>query len=155
MTKCDKCLHRCKSECCTWVPMKQEFLETHQDKFQRPVYGVAEIEGGPKCVYAITHIETKETKIDGKMQLVNGIDKQKQICPFLTSKYRCAVYADRPNICRAFGTDNRPDHPFTCHFHLGKSYHTPNLPEDVRMANAIKYIDDYKKYPGLIKELTQ
>lgn len=71
----------CKSDCCGVVPFKKGWVEKHKADIQKQFITKHEI-GRNLFVY-----ETANLK-----------------CIFLTSKNRCAVYDDRPEICRLFGT---------------------------------------------------
>lgn len=143
--KCSKCFSKCHAECCTWVDLDIEWVSKNRDKIQRNVYGYIESEIPGKAKF-VTNMELDS---DGK------IDNLKQTCPFLTSEYKCAVYKERPFICRVFGTETPEDHPFTCHYHLGKPYHfPPHWGKDISCLHTIKYYDSIlKKYPNIAKEL--
>lgn len=137
--KCTKCnIQKCHAECCTWVPLNENFIHKHEDKLQRHIYAMNIIFEGignngaiGQCITnpeQITDEKRKELKAQGiqvKDEQQIYINKQKQYCPFLTSDYKCAVYDDRPELCRIYGTTIEPDNTFTCHYHLGKDYHFP------------------------------
>lgn len=141
---CKKCMHKCHAECCAWVDLDLKWVEKHKDKIQRDVYGY--VDSLPGKVKFITNV---------KQDAEGRIDNRKQICPFLTADFKCAVYNDRPFVCRVFGTDMREDHPFTCHYHLGKNYHFPlNRTKQETMIAIAKYYNELtKKYPNLLNEL--
>lgn len=150
--KCLKCnISKCKAQCCYWVPFPIKFLEAHADKMIRPVYGIACNEHNDKVGQAITHVETKI--VDGKEQ--NIIEQTKQKCPFLTDDNKCNIYKIRPELCRCFGTKLSEDHPFTCHFHLGKNYHFPdkNTPEYAKINNVKYFVSDYLNNKRLMKQM--
>jgi hypothetical protein len=70
-------------ECCGAIPFEAEFLEKHKDKIQRPI-----IESLP---FAKTEI----------YPVTKG-----NACPFLRKEdMRCAIYEERPEICRRYGYD--------------------------------------------------
>lgn len=82
--KCD--VSRCHAACCGLVPIPRETIEKHLGDMQGPF---------------------------DKILFINGQDivvKQRTAtCAFLTSDYKCAIYDDRPEICRIFG--NRSNNP--------------------------------------------
>lgn len=142
--ECRKCFGKCHAECCTWVDLNIEWVKKHQDKIQRSVYGY--IDTYPGQGKFITNMDKDP---EGK------IYNDRQICPFLSKDFKCAVYKERPLICRLFGTDTREDHPFTCHYHIGKSYHFPvSRTSEECIANMMKYLSEIQtKHPNIIKEL--
>lgn len=151
MKKCIKCdIKRCKAQCCTWVPFRISFLEQHQDKMVRPVLALVTDDREPNIGKPITFVE--EITKDGKEY--NYVDESKQTCPFLTEDYRCNIYKIRPEICKCFGTKLAEDHPFTCHFHLGKNYHFPDkgTPEFNKIDNLKYFNSDFSTNKKLLKE---
>ena len=145
--KCD--IKKCKAQCCTWVPFNINFLEKNADKMVRPVFAIVTDEK-EKVGKPITHVEKRIE--NGKE--VDFIDERKQICPFLTDNYKCNIYKNRPEICKCFGTKLSEDHPFTCHFHIGRNYHFPDkkTPEFLKINN-IKYYPEIIKNRRLVKEM--
>ena len=76
-------IFKCKNcgRCCGPFPMERKFIEQHKDKIQTTPIQVHDIGGG------LVVLETISLK-----------------CVFLSEKFRCEIYADRPKICRMFGT---------------------------------------------------
>ena len=70
-------------QCCGVFPIPNDIFAAHQGKAQRP-YSLIETEGH---VIAVTD--------DG-------------YCIFLDSDKRCAIYADRPGLCRLYGEIPNP-----------------------------------------------
>ena len=150
--KCSKCnIQKCHAECCTWVPLSENFIHAHEDKVQRPIYGmnilfetkkntIGQCITNPEMVNDERRKELRSQGVPIKDTDQVYIDKQKQLCPFLTTDYRCAVYHDRPELCKTFGSTNEPDNTYTCHYHLGKDYHFPKEgSEEHKAINTFKY----------------
>ncbi len=74
---------KCGAECCSVVPLPRSLYFANIDKVFREVGQVMDIEGG----YVIP------MTLDMK-------------CPFLTEDLGCAIYEDRPPICRKFGDES-------------------------------------------------
>ena len=135
--KCSKCdISKCHAECCSWVPLSEKFLHAHEDKLQRPIYGMSIIfenkeDNIGQCITnpeVVTEERRKELRSKGipiKDTDTVYIDKRKQLCPFLTTDYKCVIYHDRPELCKIFGSTSQDDNTFTCHYNLGKDYHYP------------------------------
>jgi len=77
---CQKC-----GECCLNIPIEIEFVNTRRDKFQRIV--IEEI------------ISPKEIG-DSRFIFIRTSDGK---CVFLDQHNECAIYYDRPKICRDYG----------------------------------------------------
>ena len=133
--KCLKCnIQKCKAECCTWVPLRLQFLKENEALIQRPIYHLDTSDFDGYIVRCVTNIQ--EITPELKLRLLQRgeevgdqkfyVDIKLQTCPFLKSDYSCAVYDIRPEICRCFGTKTEPDNTLTCHYHLGKNYHFPD-----------------------------
>lgn len=76
---CRKCPEG--SGCCGIIYFKKDFIERNKNKFQ---------------------VEPTEIKTDGEIGAVITDDL---MCVFLNRKTKlCAVYDDRPEVCRLFGT---------------------------------------------------
>lgn len=76
---CSKCPEG--SGCCGLIQMPKDLIEKNKDKFQ---------------------VEPKEIKIIGSLGVVLIDDLQ---CVFMNRKTKlCAIYDDRPEVCRLFGT---------------------------------------------------
>lgn len=151
MKTCKECFHKCKAQCCTFVPLTIKFVEENKHKFQRKVYHYSPHPNNLNLVYPVVEIDKF---------LPNGIpvvSMDKQICPFLDKNHRCVVYDKRPEICRIYGTTTEPDCSLTCGYHLGKDYSYPkdNTPEKQAMDDAQaqgKYITKIMGNQKLIKE---
>jgi Fe-S-cluster containining protein len=76
--------------CCEKFPMDPTLVNTHRDKFQRPV----------RNEILKFHPFTA--------QLVMIVDTDSSYCVFLKSDNTCAIYEDRPKICRMFGHSEGP-----------------------------------------------
>jgi len=79
----------CKKDCgncCGCVPFTLEVIEKHKDKFQREV------------------IETLPAGEDEVVVVSNT-----GMCVFLKEDKSCAIYEDRPDVCRKYGV--HPDLP--------------------------------------------
>ena len=165
---CNKCnIQKCKAECCAWVPLNENFIHKHEDKLQRPIYAMNILFEGTngnnvgQCITnpeKLTDERRKELQANGlKIEPVHEvyIDKSKQFCPFLTADCKCAVYQDRPELCKKFGSTTEDDNTFTCHYHLGKNYHFPKdgTPEKAKI-NDFKYFKrDVINNTKLFKEM--
>ena len=68
------------SACCTVVFFPKGFIDVHKERIQREIEEIAPWKDGSEAPV------TKDLK-----------------CPFLTNENKCAVYEDRPEVCRAFG----------------------------------------------------
>jgi len=75
-----KCHPNCKSDCCGPVIMPKEIWERNKDKAQRPLKEFFELDKGA-CVPA-----TEDLK-----------------CIFLNAEGKCAIYDDRPQVCKDYG----------------------------------------------------
>jgi Fe-S-cluster containining protein len=78
-----KCRDNC-GECCGIVGFSREFLERNKDKFQRPIEEFVGWKNGELIPV------TKDIR-----------------CPFLKPDKTCAVYEERPDVCREFGISPR------------------------------------------------
>lgn len=161
--KCLKCnIQKCKAECCTWVPLRLQFLKENERFIQRPIYQLDGIDFDGYMVRCVTHIEEitpelRQKLIQEGMYVKNQtyyVDLKKQICPFLKDDYSCAVYQRRPEICKAFGSTTEPDNPLTCHYHIGRNYHFPdkNTPEYKQINNFKYFKRDYLSNKKLMEE---
>ena len=81
----------CAAECCSIVPMKRETFAVNFDKCVRPVCDLQDV--GNDDVLPITE--------DGK-------------CTFLTAGLECAIYTERPEVCKKFGDETHIN--MTCAF---------------------------------------
>lgn len=79
---CKDFQHLCKSGCCGYVPIDKVVWERNQSNVQTLVKEVMEM--GDGAVLPLTY--------SGK-------------CPFLTAELACAIYDERPEVCRLFGNE--------------------------------------------------
>lgn len=93
MTKNKKCnISHCKAGCCGIVPIPNKVIDQNLAFIQRPYIRIP---------------------VDEFMGLENSgcsavYDNKTKRCAFLTQDYRCAIYSERPEVCRLFGTKNIP-----------------------------------------------
>lgn len=87
--QCKKYHGKCKAMCCGIVPLPVILWQKNQHKIQRDVKktirGTAEKGGARNIIIPIT---------------------EDHYCPFLKKDLSCAVYEDRPEICRKFGDES-------------------------------------------------
>jgi Fe-S-cluster containining protein len=76
---CQRC-----GKCCVAMAMPASLIEKHRDKFQRPVLEEHPSEIAPG-VFSLSIIT------------------ENAICVFLTKDNLCAIYEDRPIVCKKFG----------------------------------------------------
>src|SRR3989304_3333713 len=95
-------------ECCCCVPLKPKDWQRLKSRIQRPCDPVDYMQN--------TILPWTESKV----------------CVFLTNEKRCAIYEDRPNVCRLFGTI----------LALRCSYAHPEWPESVTMS---QYVNIFRK----------
>lgn len=133
MTEPTKCfIPKCKAMCCVNAPLPEGFLQKHKAKIQRNIFSATNIGindpadtfnsivyntrpikfmgydkngntlvGIPKELVESLQIQSME-QVEKLLNLYEGV---KNYCPFITERAQCAVYADRPPICKEFGTD--------------------------------------------------
>ncbi len=97
---CQKCHHKCKAECCNICPIPKHTLDKNKWLIQRDIITELSFEysghvpiGEGEHVVPITE--------DGK-------------CCFLRKDLQCAIYEERPFLCRKFGDESHPR--MTCRF---------------------------------------
>ena len=78
---CIKFQHLCKSGCCGYVPIDKDLWERSQEKVQT--------------------VPEKVMDFDGAVLPFTKTGK----CPFLTPELSCAIYDERPEVCRLFGNE--------------------------------------------------
>lgn len=89
--ECKKYHGRCKAGCCGPVPIKRTLWQKKQHAIQRPI---KELMIG--------------TSKEGKIVIPLTKD---HYCAFLKEDLSCAIYEDRPDICRKFGDES---HKLSC-----------------------------------------
>ncbi len=96
--QCKKYHTVCKALCCGIVPIPRVLWQKKQHAIQRPVREVFKGQATSKTDPSIV-----ETFI-----LPRTDDNY---CPFLKKDLSCAIYEDRPDICKKFGDES---HPMMC-----------------------------------------
>lgn len=91
--ECKKYHCQCEAKCCSYVPIPQKIWQRNQHNIQREV-----IE------------KTKVIRADGNETAILPITES-GYCPFLKEDLSCAIYQDRPEICKKFGDES---HPLMC-----------------------------------------
>lgn len=86
MKKCNIAI--CKAECCGLVPIPNETINRNLALIQR----------------LYTRIPVKELLGIDDTESSAVFDNEAKCCAFLTQDYRCAIYSERPEVCRLFGT---------------------------------------------------
>ena len=96
--ECKKYHKICKAECCGVVPIPRSLWQKKQHAIQIPVIetfkGQARNKSDPSIQESFILPVTKD-----------------HYCPFLKEDLSCAIYEDRPEICRKFGDES---HPMMC-----------------------------------------
>ena len=82
---------RCKAECCGVVPIPRAIFERNKHKLQREVQTITD--AFPGQVIALAENAT---------------------CGFLTLDHKCAIYEERPSVCRKFGSVNETHEMLIC-----------------------------------------
>jgi Fe-S-cluster containining protein len=83
--ECKKYHGKCKAKCCGIVPIKFTLWKRKQNFLQRKIK-------------EIIHGKSKEGRV--VIPITEDL-----YCPFLTEGLSCAIYADRPEVCRKFGDE--------------------------------------------------
>jgi Fe-S-cluster containining protein len=83
---CFKCHSRCKAQCCGPTPISRRVWNKHQDKIQTEPYEILEIDQTDDIVPVTVELK----------------------CVFLKEDYTCAIYEDRPDVCKKFGNETHP-----------------------------------------------
>lgn len=152
MKTCEECFNKCKAQCCIWVPMPINFMKKYEDKIQRIPIALYPANSDKTVVYPIIEYEGRN---------INGdpvVNRSKQYCVFLDENFRCAIYDNRLEICKLYGTTTEDDNSLTCGFHLGKDYAFPkeDHPDFQKLQNSLVTNRCYDKYfmnnPELIKQ---
>lgn len=99
---CAQCLANCKADCCRGpVPMPRATFERHRPT--RPVIHVEDV--GDGMVVVLGEDLTRSTPNPKVMNPGSGGRTVYGCCPFLGLDNRCSIYADRPDVCRIFGSE--------------------------------------------------
>lgn len=95
-SKCD--ITKCHAACCYNVPLEKGYLTAFKKKIVNPV--IAKKPFGNEKNY-----DREKTALGrGNYLVYTDKDPRKNKCPFLRADCRCNIYADRPKICRDYGT---------------------------------------------------
>lgn len=89
--ECKKYHKICEGKCCGIIPIPVTIWSKHQHKIQRPIKEKHK-------VYVTDHDDVKCTAI---LPITNDA-----YCPFLKQDLACAIYEDRPKICKKFGDES-------------------------------------------------
>lgn len=90
--ECKKYHCKCEALCCGVVPIPAPIWQRNQHKLQRPVKEIHK-------VYYAPEYENRR-----RIAILPVMDDFK--CPFLTQDLSCAIYDDRPEVCRKFGDES-------------------------------------------------
>lgn len=86
--ECKKYHCKCKAECCGLVPIPLSIWSKNQHRIQREVKNILHIQkDGRKDILPVT---------------------EELYCPFLKDDLSCAIYEERPEICKKFGDESNP-----------------------------------------------
>lgn len=89
--ECEKYHCKCKAHCCGIVPIPVPIWQRNQHNLQAQVLEKHK-------VYATGQNNVKQTCI---LPITED-----SLCPFLQEDLKCAIYEDRPNVCRQFGDES-------------------------------------------------
>ena len=125
---------KCKARCCVNAPLPEGFLPKFKDKIQLDIFSATNIgvndinDTYNSIIYDTNPIKVLGKDKDGKtlvgipkdvlqrlqIQSIEQVQKLMELydgvlnyCPFITEYGKCAVYKDRPPICKEFGTDTK------------------------------------------------
>ena len=88
--ECKKYHGQCGAHCCGIVPIPLEIWEKNQNKIQKRVIDSHKAIG---------------TKDNVQKTFVLPITED-YLCPFLQDDLQCAIYEDRPEVCRKYGDES-------------------------------------------------
>jgi Fe-S-cluster containining protein len=89
--ECKKYHCECKARCCGIVPIPVVTWQKNQHNIQKPVLYAH------KVLAQDPHTEKRETSILPVTE--------EMLCPFLKEDLSCAIYQQRPEICKKFGDE--------------------------------------------------
>lgn len=89
--ECKKYHCQCEAKCCGIVPLPQKVWSDNQAKIQREV---------KEC-----HKANAIDPDDGKRKNFFLPITEDGYCPFLTKDFDCAIYEQRPKVCKKFGDE--------------------------------------------------
>mgnify|MGYP001618994626 CR=1 FL=1 len=89
--ECEKYHCKCKARCCGIVPIPVTTWQKNQHHIQKQVQKVHKV---------------RATDQDGKPHLAMLPITEDGLCPFLKEDLKCAIYADRPKVCKQFGDES-------------------------------------------------
>lgn len=84
----------CDASCCKFAPMTRKEFKLIKRKYGFPA--------GTICF----EIADPQRRVPNNYMVMT--DRQSGRCAFLTPEKRCAIYADRPKVCRDYGTSAFP-----------------------------------------------
>lgn len=156
LSACEKCFKKCQAQCCTFVPLPLNFIKKNINDVQREIIALHpfEING---YFYPIVKVNKKE--IDGK--IVDAVNTDEQICPFLKSDKSCAIYDKRPYICRSFGTRTEKYHFLTCKVQQGyfsdSGFRKDSIDFEIQTKESTrKYFNDFREhFKNIIEDLNK
>lgn len=104
-------------KCCAPIIMDKDFVEEHKDKYQREI----------KQIFPTLNNEIIPLTYDLK-------------CVFQTEDGKCAVYNDRPEVCREYSCNGKPpEKPICCMQRTKVNYKDKNT--TVRIGVYMEYCD--------------
>lgn len=89
--ECEKYHCKCKAHCCGIVPIPTPIWQRNQHKIQVEVQKVHKV-----------RITDQENELHTAMLPLT----EDGLCPFLQEDLKCAIYEDRPKVCRQFGDES-------------------------------------------------
>lgn len=93
MFDCSNFLKDCHSCCCGIIPLEKELYEKNKDKIITEPIKIEE--------YHDSDPFDNNIKKDFVVPITENIK-----CCFLQSDYKCAIYNDRPKVCRVYGDES-------------------------------------------------
>lgn len=81
----------CKAACCGYVPIDKEIIKKYKNKLHKKAKKIADF-------------GTVEIWVVG------------DTCGFLSKRYTCRIYKDRPEVCRLMGSDKEDDPLLKCSY---------------------------------------
>ena len=92
--QCKKYHPICKANCCGVVPIPRSLWQRKQHAIQRPIKDIFKGEA--------------KNKATGKRENIVIPITEDHHCPFLKKDLSCAIYEDRPPLCKKYGDDSHP-----------------------------------------------
>ena len=101
MFDCSEFLDQCHAACCGIFPIEKELYEKNIDKIVT------------KPIKIETYFDADPFDDNIKKDFIVPITENAKCC-FLQSDYKCAIYEDRPTVCKVYGDESRPN--LFCHW---------------------------------------